>query len=428
MQLFKVFATVAAVAASAVVAQITGSTADQCAHYAGSVFDGTYCWFLDSNNQYWYLSGTTWTPYNDGSQGSSQVSTSDASSQQSQDANPRQDSTGTWIYYDQFNQPAYTWDGSNWQHIDQGSSQQVQQQTQQQAQQNPRQDATGTWIYYGDDGQPIYTWDGSNWQPINAQQQQQQQQAQQNPRQDDSGTWIYYGDDGQPLYVWDGAAWQTYQAGPAPAPQSENVIQGSNFAAADQVVVGVSPCSKSNLAACQNLAYGDFQNADDARAFAVANGGTDFASECQVLHTHARQYYSGLGPLKWNSKLAAWAQVSAAYADATGYWEAHSYSADIGLFLGQNLYVGKATCAEAYYGWVTEEALGTGPSGNGHFLNQAGLVFGGLGDYSSVGCGAYGNTIVCNLGLDDALVNASLDGLKDINVAFAEALKGEYNP
>ncbi|KAJ3059903.1 hypothetical protein HDU99_006137, partial [Rhizoclosmatium hyalinum] len=91
-----------------------------------------------------------------------------------------------------------------------------------------------------------------------------------------------------------------------------------------------------------------------------------------------------------------------------------------------NLYLSKTSCPDAYFGWVTQEALGQGEDGNGHFLNMAGLVFGDAGDYTRVGCGTYGKTIVCNLGLDDASINTSIALLPDVNTAMKNALKGVY--
>ncbi|KAJ3353402.1 hypothetical protein HDU83_006887 [Entophlyctis luteolus] len=178
-------------------------------------------------------------------------------------------------------------------------------------------------------------------------------------------------------------------------------------------------CNSNNLAVCAVLAQSDYQSASEA----AASVGSDFNQACLDLNNHARKFYGNPNPyLVWNEDLANWAVVSAAYANTLQKYDAHSYSGGSYPW-GQNLYVGEATCAEAYYGWVTSEALGGGSTENGHFLNQAGWVSSDGGAYTQVGCGAYGDTIVCNYGLSD--VSGALASMPtDYVTALALALEG----
>ncbi|KAJ3202253.1 hypothetical protein HDU83_000713, partial [Entophlyctis luteolus] len=178
-------------------------------------------------------------------------------------------------------------------------------------------------------------------------------------------------------------------------------------------------CNPSNLAVCATLAKSDYQSASEA----AASVGSDFNQACLDLNNHSRKFYGNPNPyLVWNEDLANWAVVSAAYANTLQVYDAHSYSGGSYPW-GQNLYVGEATCAEAYYGWVTSEALGGGSTENGHFLNQAGWVSSDGSAYTQIGCGAYGNTIVCNYGLSD--VSGALASMPtDYVSALALALEG----
>ncbi|KAJ3195333.1 hypothetical protein HDU83_009882 [Entophlyctis luteolus] len=178
-------------------------------------------------------------------------------------------------------------------------------------------------------------------------------------------------------------------------------------------------CNASNLDVCATLAEGDYQSADEA----AASVGSDFNQACLDLNNHSRKFYGNPNPyVVWNEGLANWAVVSAAYANTLQVYDAHSYSGGSYPW-GQNLYVGEATCAEAYYGWVTSEALGGGSTENGHFLNQAGWVSSDGSAYTQIGCGAYGDTIVCNYGLSD--VSDALASMPtDYVTALALALEG----
>ncbi|KAJ3120375.1 hypothetical protein HK100_012828, partial [Physocladia obscura] len=192
--------------------------------------------------------------------------------------------------------------------------------------------------------------------------------------------------------------------------------------ASDLPTPATNGCNGDNLSICKSIAATDYQNA----AAAAASVSSDFNQACLDLNNHARYLYGNPNPyLVWNEDLANWAVVSAAYANYLGCWDCHSYSAG-SLPWGQNLYVGESTCADAYYGWVTQEALGDGAAGEtGHFLNAAGWAIdpsGGTG-YTQIGCGAYGDSIVCNFGLGD--VSGGLASLPvDFNAALALALQG----
>ncbi|KAJ3126961.1 hypothetical protein HK100_009994 [Physocladia obscura] len=181
-------------------------------------------------------------------------------------------------------------------------------------------------------------------------------------------------------------------------------------------------CNGDSLAVCQAIAATDYQTA----AAAAASVAADFNQACLDLNNHARSLYGNPNAyLVWNEALANWAVVSSAYADTLGCYDCHSYSAG-DLPWGQNLYVGESSCPDAYYGWVTQEALGDGAGGEvGHFLNAAGWAVdptGGTG-YTQIGCGAYGDTIVCNYGLGD--VSGALASMPtDYNTALALALEG----
>ncbi|KAJ3139366.1 hypothetical protein HK100_011771 [Physocladia obscura] len=238
---------------------------------------------------------------------------------------------------------------------------------------------------------------------------------------------------------------------PAPAPQSQVdvpasttttttdavVVQSTTTAAAvssgdiadptipsasDLPTPATNGCNGDNLSVCQTIAATDYQTA----AAAAASVSSEFNQACLDLNNHARYLYGNPNAyLTWNEDLANWAVVSSAYANALSCWDCHSYSAG-DLPWGQNLYVGESTCADAYYGWVTQEALGDGSGGEvGHFLNAAGWAVdptGGTG-YTQIGCGAYGNTIVCNYGLGD--VSGALASLPiDYNTALTLALEG----
>ncbi|KAJ3062810.1 hypothetical protein HDU98_001342, partial [Podochytrium sp. JEL0797] len=119
--------------------------------------------------------------------------------------------------------------------------------------------------------------------------------------------------------------------------------------------------------------------------------------------------------------LAQWAEVSATYAAWTGVFDAHSYSGG-SYSWGQNLYVGVGSCADAYYGWNTQEAEGFGAAGEmGHFLNSAALA----APYLSVGCGVSmlpgKPAVVCNYGL---YAQIPLPDAAKIAAAMANAKNG----
>ncbi|KAJ3009096.1 UNVERIFIED_CONTAM: hypothetical protein HDU68_002826 [Siphonaria sp. JEL0065] len=127
----------------------------------------------------------------------------------------------------------------------------------------------------------------------------------------------------------------------------------------------------------------------------------DEVTECLTLANYARQLYNpGVWDLHWDSTLAAYAQDSAAYSSINDCNECHTNSGP-GTSWGQNLYLGQCTCSDAYFGWVTNEAMGQDPSNPdaGHFLNVVGLDI----PYTRLGCGASsaggGCSIVCNYGL-----------------------------
>ncbi|KAJ3195334.1 hypothetical protein HDU82_002156, partial [Entophlyctis luteolus] len=238
---------------------------------------------------------------------------------------------------------------------------------------------------------------------------------------------------------------------PAPAPEAQTAVDAPATTADDIVVVpatsaaqaaaatafvgdiadpnipsvidvgipSTNGCNAQNLAVCAELALGDYQSADEA----AASVGSDFNQACLDLNNHARKFYGNPNPyLTWNEDLANWAVVSAAYALTMNDWEGHSYSGG-GYPWGQNLFLGESTCADAYYGWVTSEALSANSNANGHFLNQAGWVSSDGNAYTQVGCGAYGNSIVCNYGLSD--VSGALASMPiDYASALALALEG----
>ncbi|ORY45715.1 hypothetical protein BCR33DRAFT_784453 [Rhizoclosmatium globosum] len=229
--------------------------------------------------------------------------------------------------------------------------------------------------------------------------------------------------------------------GPAPAPQAElpnttDVVPVTTDAAPQVVVITTdalpvvttnvpqSPqptaqavaasalCNGSDYSGCSTIAKSDFQ--DDAAAQAAVSG-LSFDDACLVLNNRVRSKYPNNGQFVYDAGLAAWATVSAAYAGKLGVFNAHSYSGNSYTW-GQNLFVGPSTCADAYYGWITEEAL-TWSDGAGHFLNAAAITL----PYVSVGCGAANGAIVCNYGLT---YPADLSMLPDINTALANANLG----
>ncbi|KAJ3139367.1 hypothetical protein HK100_011772 [Physocladia obscura] len=196
-----------------------------------------------------------------------------------------------------------------------------------------------------------------------------------------------------------------------------NIPSASNLPAPAE-----NACNGNKLNACKSIATKDYQTA----AAAAASVSSEFNQACLDLNNHARYIYGNPNPyLVWNQDLANWAVVSSAYADTLGCWNCHSYSGS-GYSWGQNLYVGESTCADAYFGWVTQEAEGKGLGGEvGHFLNAAGWAIdpsGGTG-YTQIGCGTYGNTIVCNFGLGD--ISTALANMPtDVHTALALALQG----
>ncbi|KAJ3062608.1 hypothetical protein HDU98_001516 [Podochytrium sp. JEL0797] len=127
----------------------------------------------------------------------------------------------------------------------------------------------------------------------------------------------------------------------------------------------------------------------------------DLATQCLALANFARQLYNpGTWSYTWDPTLASYAQGSADYASTYNCNECHTNSGP-GTSWGQNLYLGQCSCQSAYYGWVTNEALGQDPANpdEGHFLNVVGLDI----PYQSMGCASSSVggvcATVCNYGL-----------------------------
>ncbi|KAJ3126960.1 hypothetical protein HK100_009993 [Physocladia obscura] len=234
---------------------------------------------------------------------------------------------------------------------------------------------------------------------------------------------------------------------PAPAPQSVVDLPASTSAAsvtpsgdlADSNIPSptsnlpapaINGCNGDNLEICKIIAASDFQTAAEA-AVTVSS---EFNQACLDLNNHARYFYGNPNPyLVWNQGLANWAVVSSAYAETIGCYNCHTYSGSgMNLPWGQNLFLGYSTCADAYFGWITQEAEGNGNEGEiTHFLNAAGWSVdptGGTG-FTQIGCGTYGGAIVCNIGLDLESVTSSLENMPtDFHTALALALQGISYP
>ncbi|KAI9340542.1 hypothetical protein BDR26DRAFT_861296 [Obelidium mucronatum] len=131
--------------------------------------------------------------------------------------------------------------------------------------------------------------------------------------------------------------------------------------------------------------------------------GTGMVYECVTLANYARQHYNpGVNDLVWSNSLAAYAQQSADYSATYNCWDCHTNSGP-GTTWGQNLYLSKKSCSEAYYGWVTNEALGNDASNPdaGHFTNVVGFA----SPYVYIGCSVStikAGATVCNYGLSNA--------------------------
>ncbi|KAJ3064580.1 hypothetical protein HDU98_012026 [Podochytrium sp. JEL0797] len=112
--------------------------------------------------------------------------------------------------------------------------------------------------------------------------------------------------------------------------------------------------------------------------------GQDPSIECTALANYARQHYNGgVWDLQWDANLVQYAAYSANYAASNGCSECHTQSGS-GYAWGQNLYLGQCSCTEAYFGWVTNEAMGQDPANPdaGHFTNVVGFAV----PYQTIGC------------------------------------------
>ncbi|KAJ3017555.1 UNVERIFIED_CONTAM: hypothetical protein HDU68_011587 [Siphonaria sp. JEL0065] len=182
---------------------------------------------------------------------------------------------------------------------------------------------------------------------------------------------------------------------PAPAPQAE--VNSSAPAPEPQAEadVQVFTCTAGSVAACAALTASD--NPPNVSNLSVQDG-------CLALVNYARDHYSGAVPLKWNTQLAKYAVKSAQYAAENNCSHCHTNSGS-GTTWGQNLYTGQGSCADSYFGWVTNEAAGNDPANieAGHFKNIVGFEV----DYIVVGCGSFvtangkNKATVCNYGLVD---------------------------
>ncbi|KAI9340537.1 hypothetical protein BDR26DRAFT_934407 [Obelidium mucronatum] len=150
-------------------------------------------------------------------------------------------------------------------------------------------------------------------------------------------------------------------------------------------------CSATNIAACAALTSTD-------KPPSVAN--LSVPEECTILANYARSHYNPTAkPLTWSPTLAGYAQASADYSATNNCWDCHTNSGP-GTTWGQNLYLSKKSCAESYFGWVTNEAAGNDPVNvdAGHFTNVVGFA----APYKTIGCASsrigQGAT-VCNYGL-----------------------------
>ncbi|KAJ3059474.1 hypothetical protein HDU98_004515, partial [Podochytrium sp. JEL0797] len=160
-------------------------------------------------------------------------------------------------------------------------------------------------------------------------------------------------------------------------------------------------CNANNLAGCVSLSHTDSPPQ-------VPNDSSEYA--CLTLANYARQHYNpGVWDLMWDETLVPDAIESARYSAVHGCWDCHTNSGG-GTTWGQNLYLSKTSCADGYYGWVTNEAAQHDSVNvvEGHFTNVVGFAV----DYVSMGCGAYRTTgheegsppagvsaVVCNFGL-----------------------------
>ncbi|ORY45716.1 hypothetical protein BCR33DRAFT_716349, partial [Rhizoclosmatium globosum] len=116
-------------------------------------------------------------------------------------------------------------------------------------------------------------------------------------------------------------------------------------------------------------------------------------ANCKALFDMARsQYNPAVGALTWSDNLAGLAQYSADLSASTGCCDetCHTLSGG-GTGISQNLYCGQTSCADAYDGWVTQEASWQG----GHWRTTVGWPV----DYPYFGCAVSTDgvmAIVCN--------------------------------
>ncbi|KAI8607213.1 hypothetical protein BC830DRAFT_1234704 [Chytriomyces sp. MP71] len=99
-------------------------------------------------------------------------------------------------------------------------------------------------------------------------------------------------------------------------------------------------------------------------------------TQCVQLANYARHHYNpGAVDLVWNPTLAQAAQESADYAAQHDCWNCHT-NAGPGTTWGQNLFLSKRSCQDAYNGWVTTEAAGKDSVNleEGHFKNVVGFA------------------------------------------------------
>ncbi|KAI9340538.1 hypothetical protein BDR26DRAFT_861292 [Obelidium mucronatum] len=193
---------------------------------------------------------------------------------------------------------------------------------------------------------------------------------------------------------------------PAPVPQQENevVIVEEAKAVVVENVTAPAPvpqplqfCTAASMDWCRVLAATD--KPDFVRIAKLSE-----PAACLALANYPRQHYSGEKDLVWNNQLAVYATESAQYAADNDCSHCHTNSGS-GTTWGQNLYTGVGSCADAYAGWVTTEALGLDPHNldAGHFKNIVGFEV----PYQFVGCGSASSTksgksvvaTVCNYGL-----------------------------
>ncbi|KAJ3291126.1 hypothetical protein HDU79_002655 [Rhizoclosmatium sp. JEL0117] len=121
--------------------------------------------------------------------------------------------------------------------------------------------------------------------------------------------------------------------------------------------------------------------------------GYDPSIECTYLANYARQVYNpGVWDLWWDQNLQPYAMRSATYSATYQCSHCHTESGP-GYSWGQNLYLSMCSCSDAYFGWVTNEALGQDPANPdaGHFTNVVGFAV----PYQSIGCGSAQVNGVC---------------------------------